>query len=113
MLDFFISTAQAQDAGANPQGNPITSILFLVVFFGIMWLLIIRPQQKRLKEHQALIAALSKGDEVVTSGGVVGKITGLDENFVSIEVADGMTLNVQRSAIANVLPKGTIKSLKK
>ncbi len=112
MFDFFISAAQAQDGAAAGQANPITSILFLVVFFGIMWLLIIRPQQKRLKEHQALIAALSKGDEVVTNGGVVGKITKLDDNFVTVEVADGVTLNVQRSAIANVLPKGTIKSLK-
>lgn len=112
MLDFFISTAQAQSGTAQPQGSPMASILFLVVFFGIMWLLIIRPQQKRLKEHQALIASLAKGDEVVTNGGVVGKITRLDENFVTVEVADGVQLNVQRSAIANVLPKGTIKSLK-
>ncbi len=113
MFDFLISAAHAQNGSPPAQGSPITSILFLVVFFAIMWLLIIRPQQKRLKEHQALIAALVKGDEVVTSGGVVGKITNLDESFVALEVADGVTLNVQRSAIANVLPKGTIKNLKK
>lgn len=112
MFDFVISTAHAQDGAAQAQGNPLASLLFLVVFFAIMWLLIIRPQQKRLKEHQALVAALSKGDEIVTTGGVVGKITKLDDNFVTVEVADGVQLNVQRNAVANVLPKGTIKSLK-
>lgn len=102
-----ISDAWAQGgAGANP----IVSILPLVVLFGVMWFLMIRPQQKRAKEHREMVAALSKGNEVVTAGGILGRITELDDNFVSIEVTNGVVLKVQRHQIASLMPKGIAES---
>jgi len=102
-----ISDAWAQGAGAG--GNPLVSLLPLVVLFGVMWFLMIRPQQKRAKEHREMVAALSKGNEVVTAGGILGRITELDENFVSVEVASGVVMRVQRHQIASLMPKGTSK----
>ena len=107
-MDFFIETANAQAAGG--QGDPLLTFLPLVLIFVVFYFLLIRPQQKRQKEHKAMVDALSSGDEVVTAGGVLGKITNVGEQFVSIEVADGVVLKVQRHTVGAVLPKGTLKN---
>lgn len=104
----FISDAYAQ-GGAPGGGNPLLSFLPIVLIFAVFYFLMIRPQQKRAKEHKAMVEALSKGDEVVTNGGVLGKITKVGDHFVTIEVAQGTDMRVQRGAIATLMPKGTIK----
>lgn len=103
--------ALADGAAADPMG--ITGQLiflggFLVIFYFLLW----RPQSKRQKEHKNLITALGKGDEVVTAGGIIGKITKLTDDFVVVEVSDGVELPFQKSAITAALPKGTIKNIK-
>ncbi|XHS78916.1 preprotein translocase subunit YajC [Burkholderiaceae bacterium UC74_6] len=106
----FISTAFAQTAGAAaPEQNSLLSMLPLLAVFAVMYFIMIRPQMKRQKETKAMIEALAKGDEVVTTGGVLGTITKVGESFLSVEVSKGVELQVQRGAIAQVLPKGTIK----
>ncbi|MBM3342892.1 MAG: preprotein translocase subunit YajC [Betaproteobacteria bacterium] len=105
-----ISQAWAQASG-QPQGGGIESILLIVVMFGVLYFLMIRPQMKRAKEHRAMVEALQKGDEVVSAGGILGRISKLNENYVSLEVANGVEMQLQRSAIQVVLPKGTIKNI--
>lgn len=107
----FISTAYAQTAGAAAAepASGLLGMLPLLAVFAVMYFIMIRPQMKRQKEAKAMIEALAKGDEVVTSGGVLGKITKVGESFLSIEVASGVELQVQRGAVSQVLPKGTIK----
>ena len=107
-MDFLISPAYAQAAGGSPGGG-LSQILILVVFVAIFYFMLIRPQQKRMKEQQAMLAKLATGDEVVTSGGILGRIAEVGEIFVSLEVADGVRLRVQRSQIAQLMPKGTLK----
>lgn len=104
-----ISNAYAQTAAAAGPMGGLMEFLPIILMFGVLYFLMIRPQMKKAKEHKALIAALSKGDEVVTQGGVIGKITKLGDAFVSIEVANGVELQLQRAAIIQVLPKGTYK----
>ncbi|MDN6296658.1 MAG: preprotein translocase subunit YajC [Halomonas sp.] len=110
MLDFFISQAHAQDAG-GAAGGGIAQIVMLVGFVVIFYFLLWRPQAKRAKQHKQLIGNLDKGDEIVIGGGLVGRITKVSDEFLSMEVADGTNVNVQKSAVAAVLPKGTIKSI--
>ena len=107
-LDFFIASAHAQDAA--PTGG-LMSFLPLIIIFVIFYFLLIRPQMKRAKEHKNLVAALGTGDEVVTNGGIVGKITDVDENFLTCKIAENVEVKVQRHAVASVLPKGTVKKL--
>lgn len=107
LLDFFIASAYAQDA-AQPGG--LMSFLPLIIIFVIFYFLLIRPQMKRAKEHKKLVAELATGDEVVTNGGLLGKITKVGESFVTIELADNVQIKLQRHAITGVMPKGTIKS---
>lgn len=107
-MDFFISNAYAE-AGAAA-GSNMLELLFLPAMLVFMFFFLIRPQMKRAKEHKNMVAALSKGNEVVTNGGVLGKITEVGEDFLTVQVADNVELKVQKSAIANVLPKGTIKN---
>ena len=83
----------------------------LVVLFGLFYMLLIRPQQKRQKEHRQMAEKLAKGDEIVTQGGVFGRITKVGESFLSIEVSEGVEVKIQRSAVSSLMPKGTIKSL--
>ncbi|MCL4171019.1 UNVERIFIED_CONTAM: hypothetical protein GTU68_027090 [Idotea baltica] len=83
----------------------------MAIFFGIMYFMIIRPQKKRANEHKELIQSLSKGDEVVTGGGMIGKVIDLGDNFIELSVSENTTIKVQRQAIATVMPKGTMKSL--
>ena len=110
-LDFLIPVAHAQTAAAAPAGSSMMStLLFPIVLVVIMYFLMIRPQMKRQKEHRAMLDKLAKGDEVITSGGIAGTVAAIGESFVSVEVANGVQLRVQRAAIANVLPKGTLKS---
>lgn len=106
-MDFFISNAYAQSAGAA--GGGLEMLLMMGVFFAIMYFMIIRPQQKRAKEHKNMLEALGKGDEVVTGGGLLGKITNIGDNFIEMEVANNTQVKVQRQAIASVMPKGTMK----
>lgn len=108
ILDFFISSAHAQDAAAQPGG--LMSFLPLIIIFVIFYFLLIRPQMKRAKEHKQLVSALSKGDEVVTNGGVLGRITDVGESFVTLELTEGVQVKLQKHAVASVMPKGTIKS---
>ena len=105
----FISSAYAQTAAGGDMSSTLTGILPLVLMFVVLYFVMIRPQMKRQKEHKAMIEALAKGDEVVTSGGMLGKVTKLGETFVHVEVASGVELQVQRSAVTQVLPKGTLK----
>lgn len=105
----FASTSFAEGT-EQAAGSPMSSILMLVVFFAIFWFLLIRPQQKKNKELRKMLSELSKGDEVVTNGGMIGKIAKIDESFVDLEVAENITIKVQRNAVANILPKGTTKA---
>jgi preprotein translocase subunit YajC len=107
LLDFFISSAHAQDA-AQPGG--LMSFLPLIIIFVIFYFLLIRPQMKRAKEHKKLVAELGNGDEVVTNGGLLGRITHVGESFVTVELAENVQIKVQKHAVASVMPKGTIKS---
>ncbi len=106
-MDFFISDAMAQ--GEAAQGGGLQLVFMVALFFGIMYFMIIRPQSKKAKEHASLLSALSKGDEVVTNGGILGKITKLGDNFIELKVSDTSTMKIQRHAIASVMPKGTMK----
>ena len=108
-MNFFISDAMAAEPAA--QGDLLTSFLPLIVIFVIFYFLLIRPQSKKAKEQKQMIGALAKGDEIVTNGGVLGKITKVGDNFLSLEVADGVQLKIQRHAVATLMPKGTIKEL--
>ena len=106
-MDFFISNAYAQDV-ASPSG--LMSFLPLIVIFAVFYFMLIRPQMKRSKEHRQLVSQLSKGDEVVTNGGLLGRITDVSESFITLEVADNVQIKLQRQAVTTVMPKGTIKS---
>ncbi|MGA1742366.1 MAG: preprotein translocase subunit YajC [Pseudohongiellaceae bacterium] len=110
-MDFFISSAYAQAADGAAQQSPWTSFIFLGGFILIFYFMLIRPQSKRAKEHKALIEAIGKGDEVITAGGILGKVTKVDEQYVAIVVADNVELKMQKSSVSAVLPKGTIKSI--
>ena len=108
-MDFFISNAMAADA--PPPGGGLTQLVLMIgIFFGIMYFMIIRPQKKKAQEHTSLLESLSKGDEVVTSAGIIGKITKLGDNFVEVKTSDSGSLTFQRHAIVSVLPKGTVKN---
>ena len=107
-MDFLINNAWAQASGASQQGS-LMSLLPLVAIFAVFYFLLIRPQQKRAKEHKKMVEALAKGDEVITGGGTLGKITGLSDSFVTVEVASGVEIKVQRQVISALMPKGTIK----
>jgi preprotein translocase subunit YajC len=107
----FISNAYAQAAaGGDPTGG-LMGMLPLILMFIVLWFLMIRPQMKRAKEHKAMVSALAKGDEVVTQGGIAGRVTQVGENFLRIEIADNVNILVQSQAVATVLPKGTLKTL--
>ena len=107
-MDWLIQDAWAQ---AEAQPDPLISFLPLILIFVVFYFLLIRPQNKRQKEHREMVSNLGVGDEVVTAGGVLGKITEVSEQFVRVEVANGVELRVQRHTIGAVMPKGTIKSV--
>ncbi|OYV37049.1 MAG: preprotein translocase subunit YajC [Thiomonas sp. 20-64-5] len=106
----FISVAHAQAAAPAPSaGSTLMSLLPIIVMFVILYFVMLRPQMKKQKELRAMLAALGKGDEVVTTGGMVGKISKINDNYVTLEIAANTEVQVQRSAVTMVLPKGTIK----
>lgn len=107
-MDFLIASAYAQDAA--PQGGGLMSFLPLIIIFVIFYFLLIRPQMKRAKEHRELVSNLSKGDEVVTNGGLLGRITDVGDSFITVELADNLKVKLQRHAVSSVMPKGTFKS---
>jgi preprotein translocase subunit YajC len=109
-MDFLISAAYAQAApGAEPP-SLMSPLIMMVMFFAIFWFIAIRPQMKRAKEHRAMLGALAKGDEVAVAGGLLGRVDDIGESVVAVELAPGLTVKVQKHAIAAVLPKGTLKS---
>ncbi|MEK9802752.1 MAG: preprotein translocase subunit YajC [Curvibacter sp.] len=107
----FISSAFAQTApaAAPSMQDSLMSMLPIVLMFVVLYFIMIRPQMKKQKEHRAMVEALAKGDEVVTAGGVVGRVSSLGENFIHVEIASGVEVQLQRHAVAQVLPKGTMK----
>jgi preprotein translocase subunit YajC len=108
-MSFFISDAMAQ--GAEGSAGTLELILPLLLMFGIFYFLLIRPQQKKAKEHKKMVEALGKGDEIITNGGLLAKIAAIDENFLTCTIAANVEVKIQRHAITSVLPKGTIKNL--
>lgn len=107
----FIANAYAQTTGATSQTDMLTSFLPMIAIFVVFYFLLIRPQQKRSKEQRELLAALEKGNEVITAGGMVGRIARINDQYVTLEVASGVEITVQRSSVSQLLPKGTLKSL--
>jgi preprotein translocase subunit YajC len=108
-MDWLIPTAWAQAAGGS-QPSAFVQLLPLILIFVVFYFMLIRPQARRAKEHKTMVAALGVGDEVVTSGGMLGKVTETGDQFLTVEIADGVRVKVQRHTVASVLPKGTIKS---
>ena len=105
----FISSAYAQAAAAGDTQSTLLGMLPLVLMFVVLYFVMIRPQMRKQKEHRAMIDAIAKGDEVATAGGIVGKVTRLSEGFLHIEIASGVEVQLQRSAVVQVLPKGSVK----
>jgi preprotein translocase subunit YajC len=105
----FAQTAPAAAAGGGDLQSTLTSMLPLVAMFVVLYFVMIRPQMKKQKEHRTMLEALAKGDEVVTAGGVLGKVSKLSDGFVSLEIANGVEVQLQRQAVVQVLPKGSIK----
>ena len=106
-MDFLISPAYAQGA---PQSDPFGFFLPMIVIFVAFYFLLIRPQQKRQKAHNELVGALATGDEVLTAGGVLGKVTAVSEHYATLQIADNVEIKVQKSTVSAVLPKGTIEA---
>ncbi len=104
----FAQTVPAAAAGSDMQSS-LMSMLPLVLMFVVLYFVMIRPQMKKQKEHRAMIDALAKGDEIATAGGMLGKVTKLGDSYVSLEIASGVEIQIQRSAVVQVLPKGSIK----
>jgi preprotein translocase subunit YajC len=107
-MNGLIPEAYAQ-AGAAAPGGQLAPLLMMVLFIVIFYFLLIRPQQKKAKEHQAMLSALSVGDEVVTAGGILGKVTAIGEGVVTLEVAQGVQIKVQKFQVSSLVPKGTLK----
>jgi preprotein translocase subunit YajC len=105
----FISSAYAQTASGGDMQSSLMSMLPLVLMFVVLYFVMIRPQMKRQKEHRSMVEALAKGDEVATAGGVIGKVTKVGDVYLGVEIAAGVEVQLQRSAVVQVLPKGTIK----
>jgi len=112
LITIFISDAHAEgQAAVAQQEGGMVQFLFLIVMFVLFWFLLIRPQQKRAKEHKNMVEALSKGDEIVTNGGILGKIQDLsDEGFITLEIANNVIIKLQRNSVATLVPKGTFSS---
>ena len=110
-MDFLIPSAMAADAGGGASGPIPIDLLIIVAFALVFYFIVWRPQSKRAKEHRELVAGLNKGDEIITNGGLVGKITKVEEQFILFEAADGVELRLQKSAVMQALPKGTIKGV--
>ena len=110
-MDFFISAAYADNAAGAPPGGEYMQFVLLAGFLVIFYLMIWRPQAKRAKEHRNLVSGLQKGDEVVTSGGIAGKVIKVTDDFLVLEASDTVELKIQKSAVIAALPKGTLKAI--
>ena len=111
-MSFFISDALAAAGPATaPQADGTFSLIMIAAIFVLFYFMLIRPQNKKAKEHRELVTRLKKGDEIVTSGGMLGKVVSLDEQYIKISLAEGVEINLQKGAVSTVLPKGTLKSL--
>jgi preprotein translocase subunit YajC len=114
LLDLLISPAYAQAAGQPAPGGlfggGLSGLMLPIILVGVMYFLMIRPQMKRSKEHRAMLEKLGNGDEVITNGGIAGVVRDIGDSFITVEIADNTRIRVQKGAIANVLPKGTLKS---
>ena len=108
LLDLLISPAAAQTVAA-PAGGGFGPLIMIAVMFVVMWFLMIRPQMKKQKEHRTMIDALAKGDEIATVGGLLGKVNKLTDSTITLEIANGVEVQLQRHAVVQVLPKGSIK----
>jgi preprotein translocase subunit YajC len=108
-MNSLISSAYAQGGGGATNGYS-TQIIILVVFVAVFYFLVIRPQQRRIKDQQSMISRLSSGDEVVTTGGILGRITEVGDSFITLEIADGVRVKVQKTQVTQLMPKGTLKS---
>jgi len=111
MMDFLISPAFAGAAASEASSPGILDFAFPVILLVLFYVMLIRPQSKRAKEHRSMQSALSKGDEVVTDGGIMGKIINITDNAITVEIADKIEVKVRREAIGSVMPKGTLKKL--
>jgi preprotein translocase subunit YajC len=110
-MDFLIPTAMAQAAGGTAQ-NPLTSmVLPMMAIFAVFYFFLIRPQNKRAKDHRDMVSKLATGDEVVTNGGLLGRVTEVGDTFISLEVAKGVEVKVQRVQVSQLMPKGTVKGV--
>ena len=110
-MEFFISSAYAQAAPAAQQPGLMSPLVMMLLFFAVFYFIAIRPQMKRAKEHRAMVSALAKGDEIVAAGGILGRVEDIGDSFITVEVADGVRLKLQKHAISAVLPRGTIKAV--
>jgi preprotein translocase subunit YajC len=108
-MNSLIPDAMAQTAGAPASGSPMGMFIMMGLFVVIFYFLLIRPQQKKQKEHQAMLGKLAAGDEVVTAGGILGRIVEIGENFITLEIADNVRIKVQRFQVTTLVPKGTLK----
>ena len=110
ILNFLIPAALAQTGGA-PGGAEmgLMNLLFPIILIGAFYFLLIRPQTKRAKEHKQMVEGLKKGDEIVTGGGVLGRVTEIGENFMQVEIAEGVQIKIQKASVGSLMPKGTYK----
>ena len=106
-----ISNAFAQTTGTGGAAGGLMSFLPIILMFGVLWFIMIRPQMKRQKESKAMLEALAKNDEVVTAGGILGRVTKVTDQYVSLEISEGTEITVQKNAVTAVLPKGSLKAL--
>ncbi len=114
-MSFFISDAIAETgtAAAQQSADPLASLLLPIGLVVLFYFFLIRPQSKRQKEHKKMVSDLQKGEEVITSGGILGKITKVTDDFITLEIASNVSINIQKSAVQNIMPKGTIKDMAK
>lgn len=108
-MSFFISDAMAEGAAAGSQDGGLLGMLPLLLIMVLFYFMLIRPQQKRAKEHKNMVGALSKGDELVTNGGLLGRVRNVGDSFLTVEIADGIEVKIQRQSVATLVPKGTFK----
>lgn len=110
-MSFFISDALAAAETVRPQGDSAFSLVMITAIFVLFYFMLIRPQNKRAKEHRELVSKLKKGDEVIITGGILAKIANVDEQYVKVNLTDAVEITVQRNAVSTILPKGTLKSI--
>ena len=108
-MSFFISDAIAEAAPAASQPDPLASLILPIGLVVLFYFFLIRPQSKRHKEHKELVAGLQKGEEVITVGGILGKITDVNENFITLEIGKDISIHVQKNSVQSIMPKGTLK----